>query len=155
MEAKDRMFNTQFIGLDVAGEYIKENSGEDEWLVFPSHQSYGVLWHADRMGYGKRWSTVEQFKGAEEDGVRWVFVYQWGMDLFEKEELWNYISSEYSLKQVAFVQQGEQTVPTYFLLEKGGSFDINDVNDLIKDKEVKSREYEYTSGKTTLMYVDV
>ncbi len=156
MEAKDRMFNTQFPGLDIAGEYIKENSEENEWLVFPSHQSYGVLWHADRKGYGKGWKKLDEFKQIEEEqNVRWVFVYQWGMDIFQNEEMWNYISSGYSLKQVAFTQQGDQAQPIYFLLEKGGSFDINAVNDLTKDKEVYFRDYEYSFGVSRIMYVNV
>lgn len=156
MEAKDRMFNTQFPGLDIAGEYIKEHSSEDEWLVFPSHQSYGVLWHADRKGYGKGWKNLEKFKQIEEEqNVRWVFVYQWGMDIFQNEEMWNYISNNYSLKQIAFTQQGDQAQPVYFLLEKGGSFDLNSVNDMTRDKEAQFRDYEYTFGVSRLMYVNV
>ena len=155
MDAKDRMFNTQFHGLDLAGDYIRENSAEEDWLVFPSHQSYGVLWHADRKGYGKGWSTLENFKKAEELGVRWVFVYQWGMDLFQKEELWGYIANGYSLKQFAFVQEGESVRPIYLLLEKGGSFDLNDVNELTQGKEIKIKEYEYTFGKTSIAYIDL
>ncbi|MFW9878002.1 MAG: hypothetical protein ACFFG0_33380, partial [Candidatus Thorarchaeota archaeon] len=156
MDAKDRMFNTQFFGLDVAGEYIQENSAEDEWVVFPSHQSYGVLWHADRMGYGKGWEDLESFKKIEEEqNVRWVFVYQWGFDLFQNEELWNYIKDRYSLKQIAFIQQNGNNQPIYFLLERGGSFDINSVNSLIQDKEVMTKYYEYTFGKVPMNYINV
>ncbi len=156
MEAKDRMFNTQFMGLDVAGEYIQENSAEGAWVVCPSHQSYGVLWHADRMGYGKGWKGLEEFKQAEEDGVRWFFLYDWGMKIFsEDEELWEYISSNYSLKQFAALQQGSGTRPLYFLLEKGGSFDLDSVNELIEDKELQTREYEYTNGKVQMLYVNI
>ncbi|MFH1376302.1 MAG: glycosyltransferase family 39 protein [Candidatus Woesearchaeota archaeon] len=157
MEAKDRMFNTQFVGLDIAGEYIKEHSAEDERLVFPSHQSYGILWHADRMGYGKGWSKdLDTFKKIEdEDNVRWVFVYQWGMDLFEKEELWEYISETYSLKQIAFMQNGEQVQPIYFLLEKGGSFDLNNINNIVQNKEMKTRDYEYSFGVQRISYINV
>ena len=50
LQAKNRMFDTQFIGLDVAGEYIKLNSQPDSRMFFPSHQSYGVLWHSERKG---------------------------------------------------------------------------------------------------------
>ena len=156
MDAKDRMFDTQFFALDIAGDYIRENSLEDERIAFPSHQSYGVLWHADRMGYGKGWRTLEDFKLIEErDNVRWVFVYQWGMNIFEEEELWGYIKENYSLKQVAYVQQGEQFQPIYFLLEKGGSFDQDNTGALISGKDVFQKEYDYTGGKVVVNYVNV
>ncbi len=43
-----RQFDTQFYGLDVAGEYIKNNSAPDEWVMGSGHQDTGIIWHADR-----------------------------------------------------------------------------------------------------------
>lgn len=156
MGARERMFNTQFIGLDVAGEFIKQHSSSDERLVFPSHQSYGVLWHADRKGFGSGWRTLENFKYAESVGVKWVFVYQWGMDLFQDEELWGYISKNYSLRQIGFVSGGQtEIVPIYFLLSKGGSFDMDELNNLTQGKEINHQEYELTNDKITMGYIDL
>ena len=75
--------------------------------------------------------------------------------IFEKEEVWEYISDSYSLKQVAFQQTGDRYQPIYFLLEKGGSFNLSQVDSMIKNKPVQKRTYEYTVGKIDLMYVNL
>jgi 4-amino-4-deoxy-L-arabinose transferase-like glycosyltransferase len=156
LKAKDRMFDTQFIGLDIAGEYIKQNSQPNERLLFPSHQSYGVLWHADRKGYGKGWDSADAIKYAEENrSVNWIFVYQWGMKVFEDKERWDYISQHYSLKQFAFQQNQEGIRPVYFLLRRGGNFNISNINDLLEGKQPEYKDYEYAFGKNRLHYINV
>jgi len=107
-DAIDRQFDTQFLGLDVAGDYIRENSNPDERVIFSSGQSYGVLWHADRKGYDVTLiKTVEDFKEVENQGVTWYFVYQWGLADVGSER-WNYMSQNYELKQVGFMNTGAE-----------------------------------------------
>ncbi|MCX6707512.1 MAG: glycosyltransferase family 39 protein, partial [Candidatus Woesearchaeota archaeon] len=48
--AWNRQFDTQFYGLDIAGDYIKGHSQPDERIIHSDFQDYGVLWHADRKG---------------------------------------------------------------------------------------------------------
>ena len=155
VDAKNRMFDTQFIGLDVAGEYIKMNSQPDSRMIFPSHQSYGVLWHSERKGYPSIPKEAEAIEFAvNEKGVEWIFVYQWGMSVIN-EPSWDYISNNFELKQVAFEQIQGQNQPVYFLLKHGGSFNISNLNNLIANKQPQTRDYELTVGTRRLYYVDV
>lgn len=147
----NRQFDTQFIGLDVAGEYIKENSNEDELVFFPSHQSYGVLWHADRKGYATP-NNLEDFKEIESHGATWLFVYQWGFTIMDNEEMWGYIKNNYSVRQVAFVNTDSGSKLIYVLLERGGSFDDDDLVNVDVSK-VQVREYDLTRGLTGLYYL--
>ncbi len=155
IDAKNRMFDTQFIGLDVAGEYIKMNSQPDSRMIFPSHQSYGVLWHSERKGYPSIPKEPDAIEFAvNEKGVEWIFVYQWGMSVMN-EPSWDYISSNFELKQVAFEQVQGQNQPVYFLLKHGGSFNISNLNNLIANKQPQTRDYELTVGTRRLYYVNV
>ena len=112
-------------------EYIKINSQPDSRMIFPSHQSYGVLWHSERKGYPAIPTKAEAIEFAvNEKGVEWIFVYQWGMNVFN-EPSWEYIQNNFELKQVAFEQVQGQNQPVYFLLRYGGSFNLSNLNNLI------------------------
>ena len=153
-KAKNRMFDTQFIGLDLAGEYIREHSQTEERLFFPGHQSYGVLWHSDRKGYDTP-DNLSQIKLGEEKGVNWIFVYNWGLSILKNEEVWDYIQSSYSLKQMAFLQTQQGNTPLYLLLEKGGSFNASEINTILNNQQIMSREYELTRGTNILYYANI
>ncbi|MCD4760048.1 glycosyltransferase family 39 protein [archaeon] len=154
--AKDRQFNTQFVGLDVAGEYVKEHAGPDDRIIHSGHQDYGFFWHADRKGIGDGIPDEKKIREVEDElGVNWIFVYQWGLSVVDQPQ-WEYISSHYSLRQVAFqVGANGQSNLVYLLLERGGSFDIDAINDYISGKEVLARGYEFTEGKIILNYVNI
>lgn len=144
-QALERQFGTQFPGLDVAGTFIQLNSQPTERILHSSHQSYGILWHADRKGY-KIPGTVNEFKKAETAGTTWLFVYQWKFDLFQNQELMTYISQNYRLRQVAFTTPGGQFTPLYFLFEKGGTFDMSALNDQLNGKPLGVKRYEMPGG---------
>ena len=154
LDAKNRMFDTQFPGLDVAGDYIKQHSTEDERIFFPSGQSYGVLWHADRQGDKLPETDLERFKDGESKGMTWVFMYQWGMNVInnpDSAEVWEYIQNNYELKQFAYYKT-DQIQPIYFLFEKGGSFNISSINDLLQNKPENYQDYELSKGRTIKLY---
>jgi hypothetical protein len=152
MDSKDRVFDTQFVGLDIAGEYIKENSEESETILFPGHQSYGILWHADRKGFAEIPGEEDIIFAENERNVRWIFLYQWGMNVINSPQ-WEYISTHYSLKQIALMSgSGEQFKPVYLLLEKGGSFDANSLEQMLEGKEQKVKSYENSNGFFDLVY---
>jgi len=153
----DRLFDTQFIGLDLAGEYIGEHSLPFERVIFPGHQSFGVLWHADRKGYSKGYNGGEEAMifAEQSRNVSWVFVYQWGMKIFDQPEKWDYISSNYGLKQFAFEQTPDGGRPFYFLLKKGGSFNLSEINSLVAGRPTLSRDYEFSGGKRSLYYINL
>jgi hypothetical protein len=150
------MFNTQFPGLDVAGEYIKSHSQPDERIFHSSHQNYGVLWHADRKGY-KPPKDAEYFKRAEDDyNVNWVFMYQWGIQqYFNNAVIMEYIRNNYRLVQMAFIPQGNQIQPIYFLFKKGGSFNETQLNSYVQGKPQLKRTYHYTHSPYDIYYVNI
>jgi len=153
--AIDRQFDFQMIGLDVAGEYIKQHSLPDERIFFSGGQTFGVLWHADRKGYDRH-SIVDELKYGEENlNFKWIFVYQWGFNEINNPEVREYISNNYGLQQIAFEQSGNQQKPIYIILKKGGTFDINKINEYIADKPVEEKAYELTNRERKLLYVNV
>ena len=154
------MFNTQFFGLDVAGEYIKKHSEPWERLFYSGHQSFGVLWHAERFGYPIKIPKPEDFEFAEKNNlnVSWLFIYQWGFDVMGVNESWNYIKNNFRPVQIAFIRQGEKFSPIYLLLKKGGNFNETLLNQKIQEKinknEVGIKEYELSYGKVYLYYLN-
>ncbi len=155
VDAKNRMFDTQFIGLDVAGEYIKLNSQPESRMLFPSHQSYGVLWHSERKGYPAMPDKPEAIEFAiNERNVEWIFVYQWGMNIMEKPS-WEYISNNFELKQIAFEQIHGQNQLVYMLLKKGGSFNVSNINEMISGKQPRTKDYRLTIGTRRLFYFNI
>jgi len=155
LAAKNRMFDTQFPGLDVAGEYIKQNSKHNERIFFPSGQSYGVIWHSERKGDKLPYTDLARFKDGESKNMTWVFVYQWGMEVMNNPEVWNYIQEHYSLKQFAYYRADPNIQPVYFLLKKGGSFNMSNINEMLQNKQTYAKDYEYSMGTRTLFYVDI
>jgi 4-amino-4-deoxy-L-arabinose transferase-like glycosyltransferase len=153
--SKNRMFDTYFVGLDVAGDYIKSNSKPGERLLHSAHQSFGINWHADMKG--ERLTNFTELKYAEENlNVSWLFVYQWGIPKYVNDkELWQYIQQTYSLKQFAFVKSNDQIQPVYFLFYKEGSFDESQLNEYLQGRAMKTKKYETTKGLRTLNYIDI
>jgi hypothetical protein len=69
-------------------------------------------------------------------------------------DVWDYVQNHYTLRQFAFfnTQQGAQ--PVYFLLEKGGSFNASNINEILMNKPVQQKDYEYTSAKYSMYYIN-
>jgi len=155
VNSKNRMFDTYFIGLDIAGEYIKANSKPGERLLHSAHQSFGINWHADMKG--ERITNLTELKYAEKNlNVSWLFVYQWGIPKYmQDQELWDYIKQAYSLKQFAFVQSGNELQPVYFLFNKGGSFNESELNEYLQTKTISTKKYESTKGQMPLNYINI
>lgn len=161
-DAYNRQFDTQFFGLDVAGEYIKENKILGERLMHSSHQAYGILWHADIKGTRGIPENVEKIKFAEENlNATWLFIYNWDMEikgnkikLSGDESRWRHIKENYALKQFAFIQMQERIQPIYMLFKKGGNYDDEKLNSLIQGKQMMYRDYELTKGKVRLLYLN-
>jgi len=153
LQSRDRVFDVQFVGLDVAGEYIQENSEVNERILFPGHQSYGVLWHADRKGFAEIPNESQIIYAENELNVTWIFLYQWGLDTINTPQ-WNYISNNYHLEQLGFqIQSNGQTSIVYILLKKGGNFDPNSLNNLtISPDTVMSKNYEFSFGEVPFYY---
>jgi len=170
-ESKDRMFDTQFPGLDIAGAYINTHSSPNEKIFHSSHQSFGIVWEADRKGY-KPPRDVEYFKEAEDKyDVSWVFVYQglnpymeWGLkryciltqcDIEVDIEVSNYLKENYRLVQFAFVPDAQQPRPLYLLFRKGGSFNESRINEMLQNRQIMTQTYYMTSGPYQIGYINL
>lgn len=153
--AWQRQFNTQFIGLDLAGNYIREHSSPDETIFHPSHQSYGVLWHADRKGY-RLTKNLTLFKEIEnERNPQWIFLYQWGLQYLEEKEVWNYIRQHYSLAQFAYTPTPRGNMPIYLLFHRGGTFNESQLGAFVDKSQQQIVEYDFIGGKQRLFYAEV
>ncbi|MBI1970900.1 glycosyltransferase family 39 protein [Candidatus Woesearchaeota archaeon] len=156
LEARNRQFDTQFIGLDIAGEYINSHSTPDERIIHSGHQDYGIFWHADRKGTDGGVPTAEGMQRAEKEvNAQWLFLYQWGLQTLQEPEKIEYINKNYGLQQAAFRQTPQGPSLFYLLLKKGGTFDVNQLNSQLQGRPLQSRTYESTSGTVELMYVNM
>jgi hypothetical protein len=160
MESKDRMFNTQFPGLDIAGEYMKAHKAANDRMLHSSGQSYGVLWHADMKGY-KGPGNLAYVEDAENNyNVTWIFVYQWGIQsYFQNQEIFDHIKNKYRLVEFAFMQINQQQIqPLYFLFRKGGTFNESEINNMLQkglqEGKLSTRTYFYTTGPYQVNYMD-
>ncbi len=158
-ESASRQFDTQFqfLGLDIAGEYLNEHKQPGERLMHSTHQAFGVLWNADMKSVKGIPDKVEDIRFAEENlNASWIFMYNWDFGkIMGNKELWDYIKSNYELKQIAFIQQQDGIDFRYFLLKKGGSFDETKLNEMISGKKINYRDYEFTKGVVRVNYIDI
>jgi len=156
LEAKNRMFDTQFYGSDVAGEYIKANKQPGERVMFTSTgQTYGILWHGDIFGIKGIKSTAEDVMYAEENlNCTWIYMYNLDFHLTQTPGIWDYIKENYELKQMGFMNTKQGFQPLYFLLKRGGSFDVNNLSEMVKNQKVRIKEYELTSGKINMNFIN-
>ena len=150
IESANRQFDTQFYGLDVAGEYIMNHKSAGERVMHSTHQAYGLLWHGDVMGTRGIPSSVEDIRYAESElNATWLFIYAWDFGIMQ-DERWGYIVNNYELMQYGFMQVEEGMQPMYLLLRRGGRLDINKLL-----HNIKYRDYELTGGKIVRMsYVE-
>ncbi len=152
--AKNRQFDTQFFGLDVAGDYIKEHSNPDELVFHSGHQSYGLHWSADRKGSALP-AKVQDIKAREAMGASWILIYQWGFQVTQNQEVWKYIKDNYELRQIAFMPTQGGNQPIYLLLKKGGSFDEDELNKMLEGKPLMTKDYELTGGTVRINYINL
>jgi len=155
-ESADRQFNQQFIGIDVAGQYVLENSNPDERIFGSGHQDSGIFWHAHRKGIKIRYNLTELKQYENDLNFRWVFIYQWEFANLQKyPEIWNYVKDNYQLRQVGLSMQGDEFALMYLLLEKGGKFNESQLNQYIQQNPSQSKQYELTNGAVEFLWVNV
>ena len=150
-----RQFDTQFYGLDIAGDYINKYSQPQEIIFESGHQDRGLVWHAKRKLI--EFNKVEDIIKAEQEmNLSWFFVYQWGINqLLGNQDIRNHIYNNYSLKQIAFIKTAQGNQPVYFIFQKGGSFNESKINELLNNKPVQYKDYEFTSGSLRVEYINV
>jgi len=155
MDAKNKQFDTQFFGLDIAGDYIRENSEKTEKVMFSGGQSFGFLWTADRKAYYSTDLNLDILKEAEDSGVRWIFMYHWGFVDLQDPVLLQYLEENYAFRQMAYLSKGKDNVVYYIILEKGeGGFSMEDLQSWTDGKDLRYKDYDLNAGKIKLYYVN-
>ena len=152
VSAASRQFDVQFLGLDIAGEYIKDHSSPEDRIIFSRGQSFGVLWHADRKGYGIPLPEADQIMAGEAQGVKWILLYQWGLGTFQNPGSAGYLQENYAPVQMGFMSNGEQTQLVYILLKKGGSFTQESLQAFPNEHGVDTKIYEFSKGYIEFAY---
>ena len=154
IKAKNRMFDTQFFGLDIAGEYVKLHKKPGERAMHSSHQAYGFLWHADIKGTKGIPRNLNDLKYAEDKlNASWIFIYFWDFDIL-KEQIWGYISQNYKLVQFGFIKNKGEIQPYYLLLKKGGTFNFSQIDERLQESDYFQKTYELTTRKINFYFLN-
>lgn len=117
-----RMYSTVYLGLDVAGESLREFTNKDERIFLSTHaQGESIARYAGRrMGWA---DSAEDFKDKEKKfNIRYVCFYPAEFALAlksNKPELFEHIQNNYHVKEVGLTEGQEQLY--YIILEKGRS----------------------------------
>ena len=148
-KSTNRLFDTQFAGLDVAGKYIKDHSVRADKVMHTSGQGYGLLWSADRKGF-KLQSDVTYDVQYESQGANWIFIYAWKFQLFGDEKFMQYLSSNYSLRQIGL----QDNQPLWFLYQKGGMSNFSQTNEWAQAHHARIVSYERTTGPYDVIAID-
>ncbi|MBC8495534.1 glycosyltransferase family 39 protein [archaeon] len=160
IQAKNRQFDQQFFGLDVAGDYINQAKSPGDEMINSGHQSYGLTWNGDIKSTRGIPTTVEELQVLEsERNIQWIFLYEYQTGRISQmranPELWNYVQQNYKLKQLGFFQNQQQINLVYYILKKGGSFNESGLNDLVQGKQILTKTYETSKQQITFSYMNI
>jgi len=155
LKAKNRQFNTQFYGIDTAGEYVDQNKEPRERAMHSKHQAFGFLWHADIKGTRGIPKNTEEIQYAEQKlNATWLFIYQWDLNILQEKERGDYIKDNYALKQAGFIRQQNQQVPLYLLFKKSPKTINQTLDQQLSQGNKYVKIYEKTSGKVPITIVE-
>ncbi len=127
-----RMYGTAFLGVDVAGESLKEFTESGERIFLFTHpQGYGIARYTSRFTGSP--ATVDEFKHKEEKyRVRIVCIYPGEYpEVLKKDNplLYAYIEKNYRIKEVGLTENPNRL--GYLILEKGKT-DEKSIEDALK-----------------------
>jgi hypothetical protein len=148
-ESKNRQFNTVFFGEDLAGDFIKQNSLEDERVLLAGvgTQNVGILWSAQRYGTHYHLKNLTKIKEMEDTlNFKWIVLYRDGIGSMQQDkEIWEHITTNYGVRQVGGIAPDAQNFNIiYITLEKGKTGTIEDLQQIVP---VKAKTYELTNNK--------
>jgi len=151
-DSTDRQYSTIFYGLDVAGQYIQENSNPyDRFFIFGHSQTVGVCFNSDRRCGGV--VNLSDFKRGEQDlNFSWVFIHgDYGMyELQKQNATWEYVQNNYKVAQIGFFKTEKGAAVQYYILKKGGKLNLTE----IAAKPIKiGKTYKTKHGDITLYTV--
>lgn len=150
----NNQFNTLFIGEDVAGDFIRQNSQPNErvFMYGAGSQNVGMLWNAQRYGTHDYIDNLTKIQELEQTlNFRWFFLYRDGIPYVQQHpDVWNYIINNYKLRQIGGSVEGNNFLPLYIVLEKGGTFNADEFQQI---PPVLAKTYELSYQKIDLYTV--
>jgi 4-amino-4-deoxy-L-arabinose transferase-like glycosyltransferase len=151
---KNAMFDTQFFGLDVAGEYLKENMAQGQrFFLFGESQSVAACVYAERLCIMNTGLDFSKFKEYEtERGIEWIYVDAGtgGLQFLMKDkEVYDYVQKNYGLNAVGILKTNQGYMPVTFILKKGGSVNFENLSSdpILQKQPIKQMDYGRTVGK--------
>ncbi len=151
--ANNRVWNTVFFGQDVVGEYIQQNTVEGDRFFNLAHaQTQAVCAYAKRRcgDYGNL-STLKEYE--EKFNIKYMNMdsYSYSMLQTQRKEEFEYIAKNYHIALVGLIQVNGQQQMVNILLEKGGSFDLSEV----QNKQLKlAKTYEMKQGSIPFYIIE-
>lgn len=149
-ESTERMFNTQFFGSDVAGTYLNQNTMQGEIFLLERGIQSEVSWTARRFYYSVP-DDVEIIKRLEkEKQLTYIAATYSGVATIQQKKSWQYITENYHIAQIGFVQAQDGPQVYHMVLKKGGTFNMT----TLENKPARlATTYEYTNGMQIPYYV--
>jgi len=139
----ERVFNTQFFGQDIAGSYINAHTSPSEIFLLERGGQNQVSWTARRFYYTVP-DDVEILKRVEkEKNLKYIVMTYSGVATIQQKKSWQYITENYHIAQVGFVQTPQGPQVYHMVLEKGGTFNTSSL-DGRPAKLVETYELTYT-----------
>jgi hypothetical protein len=82
--------------------------------------------------------------------MKWIFVHgDYGMaQLQQNNEIWNYVQKNYEIAQIGLFKTNDGYSPVYFVLKKGGQFNITEM----QTKQVVLEKTYSTKGGSVNLY---
>lgn len=146
-------YATIFYGLDVAADYLKQNSDQnDRFYVATLHpQSYGVCFLADRRCAGAPANITMYKLGEDNRSMKWLMVHFSGggiQALQQDPAVFDHVQGSYSVVQMGVVRSGQGLAPVYMILKKGGSSNLTDLsnNEVLKHQPRTAKVYDTPFG---------
>ncbi|MBF0459503.1 MAG: glycosyltransferase family 39 protein [Nitrospirae bacterium] len=147
-----RHYDSQFLGTDVAGEYIRSHTGSaDRFLVMATAQKLAVCYFAERFCFALPAEEQEVKKFEKKFNSKYIFIYNNSMSQAMSQKSWNYIASNYKVAQAGIINTGEAASAqdngyrvAYLLLVKGGTFSTDILNGKVPELR-KYYEFSYAN----------
>ena len=142
----DRQYDVQFLGLDVAGEYVKSRTEpSDKLFALGSAQNVAVCYFAQRYCSNLSGSTEVIRNYEDEFNARFIYINARYINQAASWESWKYIVENYHLAHAGLHRIGNTLYLSQIVLEKGDrKLDMTLLN---KVKPIFKRDYEKTTLK--------
>lgn len=144
-ESITRHFDTQFLGTDIAGEYIKAHSEPSErFLISATAQKLATCYFAERFCFALPGDEESVKEYERKFNSKYIFIYNNSMPEAMSRKSWDYISKNYKIAQAGIINTGGKATAddngfriAYVILKKGGTFS----NDVLNGHTPQLRKY--------------